>query len=90
MQPKNSENIVITKMKHNVLLITKLMEHVLNILWKKMIAILFKLTVMLIVICLRMILMDNIKNKLLVKHSEVTVNVLQETLLKKDILEENH
>jgi Fe2+ transport system protein B len=90
MLPKNSENIVITKMKHNAHLITKLMEHVLNILWKKIIALPFKLTVMLIVICLKMILMDSIKNKLLDKHSGVIVNVLQETLLKKDTLEENH
>jgi hypothetical protein len=62
-------------MKHNVLLITKPTEHVLNTSWKKIIAILFKLIVMLTVMFLKMILMDFINNKLSDNRSEVIVNV---------------
>jgi hypothetical protein len=62
-------------MKHNVLLITKPTEHVLNTLWKKIIASLFKLIVMLTVMFLKMILMDFINNKLSDNRSEVIVNV---------------
>jgi hypothetical protein len=90
MLNNNSENIVITKTKHNVPLITKPMEYAPNTLWKKMIVIPFKLTVMLIAICLRLILMESIKKKLLDKHSDIIVNVPMEMLLKKGILEENH
>jgi hypothetical protein len=86
----NSENIVIIKMRHSVHLIIKLMELVQNILWKKMIVILFKLTVMPIVMSLKMIQMENTKNQQWVTPLEQIVNVLKEMSSKQDILEGNH
>lgn len=90
MQILNSENIVTIQVLISVLLIIKDMENVLIISWKKIVVILFKLTVMVGAIYLLLTKIHNNKKPNMDIHLEPIVNVPKEMLFKKDILDNKH